>query len=354
MSVSVSLKLTLTHTLTHPHPTLMSTMKSFPIAELAQIISAKVIGDDQAIISQIAPISRAKSGELTFLTSNAYRRYLRETKASAVILSQENCVDCPTTALIVDNPEYAFARIAQLFNPIQKPAAGIHATALIAKSASVDSSASIGAYCVIGENVVIGPKTVLHSGVIIHDDVVIGSDCLFYSHVTLYHRVSLGNRVILHSGVVIGADGFGLAHHQGRFEKIPQLGSVVIADDVEVGANTCIDRGALDNTIIETGVKIDNLVQIAHNVVIGAHSVIAGCSGIAGSTTIGRHCMVGGYTAIGGHLTICDGAIFTGSSMVTKSVKEPGIYSSGTGLLPNADWRKAVVRFRQGIKRDTK
>ena len=322
-------------------------MKSFSVADLAQHVSAKIIGDAQAIISQLAPIMHAKSGDLTFLTGSAYRRYLVDTKASAVILTEADAIDCPVTALIVENPEYAFARIAHLFNPIRKPPAGIHPTASIAKSASVDASASIGAYCVIGENVVIGPQTIIHAGVIIHDDVVIGSNCLFYSHVTVYHRVVLGNRIILHSGAVIGADGFGFAHHQGRFEKVPQLGSVVIADDVEIGANTCVDRGALDNTMIETGVKIDNLVQIAHNVVIGAHTVIAGCSCIAGSTTIGQHCMIGGCAAIGGHLTICDGAIFTGFAMVTKSVKEPGIYSSGTGLLPNADWRKAVVRFRK-------
>ena len=321
-------------------------MKSFSITELAKHISAKIIGSDQAIILKLAPIMRAKAGDLTFLTGNVYRRYLPLTKASAVILTGADAADCPVTALVVENPEYAFAQIAHLFNPIRKPPTGIHPTALIAESALVDPSVSIGPYCVVGENVVIGPQTIIHPGVIIHDDVVIGSDCLFYSHVTLYHRVVLGNRVILHSGAVIGADGFGLAHHKGRFEKIPQLGSVVVGDDVEIGANSCVDRGALDNTVIETGVKIDNLVQIAHNVVIGAHTVMAGCSCVAGSTTIGRYCMIGGSAAIGGHLTICDGAIFTGFAMVTKSVKEPGIYSSGTGLLPNADWRKAVVRFR--------
>ena len=322
-------------------------MKSFSIIELAKHVAATVLGDDQTRIHRLSPLKRALPGDLTFLTSAAYERYLPETKASAVIVTKEHADRCPTTALIVSNPEYAFAKIAQLFHPVKHPVAGIHASAVVAASAKVDPSAAIGAQCVIGENVVIGPRTVLHPGVVVNDDVVIGCDGLFYSHVTVYHGVTIGDRVILHSGAVIGSDGFGLAHHQGRFEKIPQLGSVVMGDDVEIGANTCVDRGALDNTIIENGVKIDNLVQIAHNVVIGAHTVIAGHASIAGSTTIGHHCMIGGAATVGGHLTVCDGTIFTGAAMVTKSIKTPGIYSSGTGLLPNKAWRKAVVHFRR-------
>jgi len=325
---------------------------SYSIADLAKHISAKIIGNDKIIITHVAPIQRAKTGDLTFLMGNAYRRYLSDTKASAVILSQADADACAVTALVVKNPEYAFARIAHLFNTAKKPIIGIHPTAVIAKTAHIDSSASIGAHCVIGENVAIGANTILHAGVIISDDVKIGSDCQLYSNITLYHQVTLGNRVILHSGVVIGSDGFGLAHNEGVWEKIPQLGSVSIADDVEIGANTCVDRGALENTMIETGVKIDNLVQIAHNVVIGEHSVIAGCTAIAGSTTIGRHCMIGGSTNIGGHLTICDGTIFTGGAMVTKSIKEPGIYSSGTGLFPNKVWRNVVAKLRRSVITD--
>lgn len=324
---------------------------SYSIAELAKHISAKIVGDDQAIITQLAPIQRATAGELTFLTGGggAYRRYLSDTKATAVILTEADAKDCPTIALIVQNPEYAFAQIAHLFNPVRQPLPGIHPTAVIAKTASIAASVSIGAYCVIGENVAIGSNTVIHPGVIIHDDAVIGTDCLFYSHVTVYHRVEIGNRVILHSGVVIGADGFGLVQHNGTFEKIPQLGSVIIADNVEIGANSCVDRGALNNTIIETGVKIDNLVQIAHNVVVGAHTVIAGGTGIAGSTIIGKHCMFGGASTIGGHLTICDGVMLTGCAMVTKSIKAPGIYSSGTGLFPNKVWRSVVAKLRRSV-----
>lgn len=322
-------------------------MPSFSIKQIAEMISADIIGDETAIITQLAPLYRAKSGELSFLANNTYRHYLVNTQASAVILTAENAKTCTTTALVVNNPELSFAQIAKLFVTTRKPSAGIHSSAIISPAASIPASASIGAHCVIGEHVVIGERTVLMPGVMVSDHVTIGKDCVIYSHVTLYHSVILHDRVILHSGCVIGADGFGLAFDDNHFEKIPQLGAVIIHNDVEIGANSCVDRGALDNTIIEEGVKIDNQVQIGHNVVIGAQSAIAGSVGIAGSARIGRHCMIGGATAIGGHLTICDGVILTGMSMVTKSVKEPGIYSSGTGLLPNKQWRKCVAKFRK-------
>lgn len=325
----------------------------YSIAELAKKIDAKVIGDDQQKITRLAPIAHAAEGELTFLvgTTSAYHRYLENTKASAVILSEENATACPVTALVVKNPELSFARIAALFQTVRRAAPGIHQSAVVAKTALIDPSVSVGALCVIGENVVIGSNTIISPGVILEDNVVIGSDCYLYSHVTLYHHVVLGNRVMIHSGTVIGADGFGLVQNQGCFEKIPQLGSVIIGNDVEIGANTCIDRGALDNTVIKNGVKIDNLVQIAHNVVVGEHTVIAGCSSIAGSTTIGRHCMLGGASGIGGHLTLCDGTILTGAAMVTNSVKESGVYSSGTGLFPSAVWRRMVANLRRQQKR---
>ncbi|MCX7120926.1 MAG: UDP-3-O-(3-hydroxymyristoyl)glucosamine N-acyltransferase [Gammaproteobacteria bacterium] len=322
-------------------------MPSFSILDLAKHISAKIIGDDKAVITQLAPIDRAKNGELTFLKDKLHQRYLSETAASAVILTQANVQESTATLLVVDNAELAFARIAQLFNTQKKPLSGIHSTAVIASTALIDPSASIGAYCVIGDNVVIGKNTILYSGVIISDDVTIGSDCLIYSRVTLYHEVVLGDRVILHSGAVIGADGFGLAQNKDSWEKIPQLGSVTISDDVEIGANSCVDRGALNNTIIENGVKIDNFVQISHNVIVGAHTVIAGCSAIAGSTTVGHHCVIAGAVNIAGHLTVCPNVVLTGCAAVTKSIKEPGVYSSGTGLLPNLEWRKCVVRFRK-------
>lgn len=323
-------------------------MSSISLQKIASEINATIIGDDSILISSLAPLYRAKSGELSFLANPKYANQLAASAASAVIVTEEHAKNCPAAALIVKNPELAFARVATLFVKEKKLLPGIHPSAVIADSAVIHSSVSIGAHCVIGDNVVIGERTIVFPGSVIADNVTIGSDCVIYSNVSIYQTVTLKDRIILHSGCVIGADGFGLAHDRDHFVKIPQLGSVYIHDDVEIGANTCVDRGALDDTIIETGVKIDNQVQIAHNVVVGAHTAIAGCVAIAGSARIGRHCMIGGACAIGGHLTICDGVILTGTAMVTKSVKEPGIYSSGTGLLPNKEWRKCAVRFRRG------
>ena len=320
---------------------------SYSIAEIAKLINAEVIGDDQLIISRLAPIISAEPGELTFLLGGRYQQFLSKTNASAVILTQTHAAEYAGVSLIVDNPESAFAKLARLFDPYQKPAPGIHQTATIASSAEVSDSASIGAGCVIADNVQIGENTVLSAGVTIGDDVHIGADCALFSNVSVYHGVRIGDRVTVHSGAVIGADGFGLTRSASGWEKMPQIGAVLIHDDVEIGANTCVDRGSLGDTILHNGVKIDNLVQIAHNVIVGKHTAIAGCVAIAGSTTIGANCMIGGTTGIAGHLAIVDGVVFTGGATVTKSVSEPGIYSSGTGLLPNISWRKMAVRLRQ-------
>lgn len=325
----------------------MKPSQLFSIVDLAKRVDAEIIGDGSVFVSRVAPISRAEPGDLTFLASETHRSFLKTTRATAVLLSAENASHCSTTALIVKNPELAFARIATLFSRFQLPNSGVHATAVIAPTAKIHPTASIGAHCVIGERVEVGANTNILPGSILYDDVRVGANCLLHARVTLHHEVSIGDRVILHTGVIIGADGFGLVQENGRFEKIPQLGAVIIENDVEVGANTCIDRGAMDNTTIEHDVKIDNLVQIAHNVTVGAYTVIAGCASIAGSTRVGRHCIIGGAVTINGHITICDGAIFSGCAMVTKSIKEPGIYSSGTGIMTNAQWRKNAVRFRQ-------
>ena len=322
-------------------------MPTFTLQAIAEKISAKIVGDPKKTITQVAPLYRATATELTYLAHNSYRKLLSNTSAGAVILKEENAKDCPTIALIVNNPELAFATIARLFEKKPEIKPGVHPTAVIDPSAKIHPTASIGALCVIGENVVIGEQTVLHPQVTVEQGVTIGQSCEIHAHASIYHDVTLKDRVVIESGAVIGRDGFGMAQHEGVFHRIPQLGSVIINNDVWIGANSCIDRGAIDNTVIETGVKIDNLVQIAHNVRIGAHTVIAGCTGIAGSTVIGKHCLVGGSTAIGDHLTICDKVILTGCAMVTSSIKTPGIYSSGTGLMPNRDWLRAVVRFKR-------
>lgn len=263
------------------------------------------------------------------------------------MLTVDDLKNCPCHALVVKNPELAFAKALSFFEKRPVIEAGIHPSVVMGKNCHIDSSASIAAGCVIGEEVRIGSHAIISANTVIGDRVEIGTDFYCYSQVSLYHDIVIGDRVILHSGAVIGADGFGLANDRGRWIKIPQIGRVVLGNDVEVGANTTIDRGALEDTIIEDGVKIDNLVQIAHNVRIGANTVIAGCSGVAGSTDVGRHCMIGGGVCINDHITIADGVIITGMAMVLHSIDVPGIYSSGTGLQTNREWRKSAVRFQQ-------
>lgn len=321
--------------------------ETYSISHLAELVGATIIGDPKTSISGLGALNNASEGDLSFLVSARYKHLLPHTNASAVILTKADSNECPSVSLVVDNPELAFAKIAALFDSFQKPNPGVHASAVIAKTASVHPSASVGANCVVGENVIIGPNTVLLSGVSINDHSVIGADCMVYSQVVVAHHVQIGDRVTLKSGAVIGGDGFGFAQTSQGWFKIPQIGGVTIHDDVEIGSNTCIDRGALSDTVIGRGVKIDNLVQIAHNVQIGENTAIAGCCAIAGSVKLGANCMVAGGTKIGGHLTICDGVVLTGNAMVTNSIKEPGMYSSGTGLLPSAKWRKMVVRLRQ-------
>jgi UDP-3-O-[3-hydroxymyristoyl] glucosamine N-acyltransferase len=241
----------------------------------------------------------------------------------------------------------AFVAAVHLFHPATSVTAGIHETAVIGKNCKIDPSVSIGPYCVIEENVTIGPKTRLMANVVVGEGSVIGEDCVLNRHVTLYHDVSLGSRVMLHSGVVVGADGFGFTQSQGHWIKVPQIGRVVIEDDVEIGANSAVDRGALTDTIIHKGVKIDNLVQIAHNVEIGEHTIIAGCVAIAGSVKIGKHCMIGGACNISGHLTIADWVVLTGTASVVSSIEEAGIYSSGINARPHREWVKTVIRLGQ-------
>jgi UDP-3-O-[3-hydroxymyristoyl] glucosamine N-acyltransferase len=255
--------------------------------------------------------------------------------------------ECPTNALIVADPYVSYAKIALLLNPAPSFDSQIDPTAVIAASASIADAVYIGAHCVIGENVIIDSGSVIGPGCVIEQACCIGRNSRLVANVTLCTGVSIGERCLIHPGVVIGSDGFGVANDHGRWIKVPQLGKVRIGNDVEIGANTTIDRGALDDTVIEDGVKLDNLIQVAHNVKIGAHTVIAGCVGIAGSAEIGKHCAIGGGVGVLGHLQIADGVQVTAMSMVTKSIKAPGVYSSGVPLQTNRDWHKNAVRFKQ-------
>jgi UDP-3-O-[3-hydroxymyristoyl] glucosamine N-acyltransferase len=320
---------------------------TYSLEKIASQIQAELRGDPQCLIDRAEPLADAGVGAITFLANPRYRAFLLETRASAVILRAEDAEKCPVNSLVTENPELAFSRLLHLLYPAPRVEASVHPTVVIGKNCELDPTAVIGAYCVIADGVKMGAHTIVDSGCVIGANSRIGAHCRLYNRVTLYHDVNIGDRTMIHSGAVIGADGFGLAHDGRQWVKTPQIGGVTIGNDVEIGANTTIDRGALQNTVIEDGVKIDNLVQVAHNVKIGAHTAIAGCVAIAGSTRIGRHCMIGGSAMISGHIDIADGVILTGSAAVGQSINEPGVYSSGVGVQKNSVWRRNMLRFHQ-------
>jgi UDP-3-O-[3-hydroxymyristoyl] glucosamine N-acyltransferase len=305
-------------------------MKAFTLAALADQFNLALENCSQpdTIVSGVGTLQSAGEGKITFLENKSYQKYLPDTKATAVILSEQHKSASKIPVLISPNPYATYARIAELFNHRSMPEKGIHSTAVVGKNCEIHESARIGAYCVIG------------------DDCKIGADSCLFPHVTLYDEVILGSRVMIHSGAVIGSDGFGNAHTGTHWLKVPQLGRTVIGSDVEIGANTTVDRGALDDTVIEDGVRLDNLIQIAHNVRIGAHTAIAAGVAIAGSTKIGRYCMIGGATSISGHLEICDQTIIGGMSAVIKSIKQPGVYAGPPVAFKKLDWQKMTVRMR--------
>ncbi|MEN8761756.1 MAG: UDP-3-O-(3-hydroxymyristoyl)glucosamine N-acyltransferase [Thiogranum sp.] len=317
------------------------------LAQLAQQLDVELRGDADVRVSTVAGLQRAGPGALSFLANPKYRRYLKNTRASAVVLSQQDARDCPVAVLVSENPYACYARAARLLYPMDKPGSGIHPSAVVDVAADIDPSAWIAANAVVAEGAKIGPSVQIGPGCIIGAKVEIGQGSQLVARVTVLAEARIGSRVILHPGVVIGGDGFGLAKVEGRWEKVPQLGSVQIGNDVEIGANTTVDRGSAEPTIIEDGVKIDNQVQVAHNVFIGAQTAIAACVGISGSARIGRHCTLAGGVGVVGHLEIADGVHITGMSMVTRSISEPGTYSAGTPLMENRQWRRNAVRMKQ-------
>ncbi|MCS3845300.1 UDP-3-O-[3-hydroxymyristoyl] glucosamine N-acyltransferase [Xanthomonas campestris] len=316
-------------------------------SEIAAQFGLTVVGDGATEVSGVATLAHAGTGQLSFLANPRYRPQLAETQASVVILRADDAESAQGTALVAKDPYTAFAKIAALFDVAPVRAPGIHASAVIDPTATVSPTAHVGPFVSIGAGSRVGDGCVIGAGSIIGEDCVVDDGCELIARVTLVTRVRLGKRVRVHPGAVIGADGFGLAMDAGHWIKVPQLGGVVIGDDCEIGANTCIDRGALEDTVLEEDVRVDNLVQIAHNCRIGAHSAIAGCTGIAGSAKIGRYCLLGGHVGVVGHLEICDKVVITGKSVVRNSIHEPGEYSSGTPLTDNRTWRKNAARFKQ-------
>lgn len=319
---------------------------AYRLADLVARFGGRVLGDADTTINQVATLDSAQAQQLTFLASSKYRAQLAATHAAAVIVGQADAEVTQLSRIVCDNPYAYFARVSALLNPLPQPLPGIHSSAVIAEDAQVDATAHIGPHVVVGAGARIGARCVIMDGCSIGEGVSIGEEARLYPRVVVYHGCVLGSRLIAHSGVVIGADGFGIAPDAGRWLKIPQIGRVVIGDDVEIGANTTIDRGALDDTVIEDGVKLDNQIQVAHNVRIGAHTAIAGCVGIAGSTTIGRHCRIGGSAGILGHLQIADHVEISSFTLIGKSIRERGSY---TGIFPFSkyeDWRKNAAHLR--------
>ena len=321
-------------------------MMASTLGEIAELIHAKLHGDPECPIQGINTLHDAKKGELSFLSNHRYTRFLKTTKATAVILTADDLKTCPVYSLVTEDPYLGYARAAIHLYPSIRSTPAISQSAVINPETEIDETVSVGPNAVIGSHVIIGACSRIGPGCVIGDDVRIGEDSILHANVTLVAGVTVGSRVIMHAGVVIGSDGFGLARDEGKWVKIPQIGSVRIGDDVEIGANTTIDCGALEDTVIGDGVKIDNQVQIGHNVHVGAHTAIAGCVGIAGSTNIGCRCMIGGAAGIGGHLEIVDDVIITGMATVANSILKPGIYSSGLPVTDNKRWKRNVARFK--------
>lgn len=319
---------------------------SYSLSDIAAKLGGHVLGDAGVRITQIATLENAQPDQISFLTNSKYRSQLASTNAGAVILSGADQDATGLPRIISDNAYAYFARVSALLNPGPEIKPGIHPSAVIGADAKIAATASIAATAVVGEGAVIGDFCVVGEGCSIGANVVIGSRARLYPRVVIYHDCVIGDNLIAHSGVVIGADGFGIAMDEGRWIKIQQIGRVVIGNDVEIGANTTIDRGALDDTVIEDGVKLDNQIQVAHNVRIGAHTAIAGCVGIAGSTTIGKHCRIGGSAGILGHLQIADNVEIAAFTLIGKSIREAGSYAGIFPFSRTDDWRRNSVYLR--------
>lgn len=319
---------------------------SATLAELSKVSGASLVGNPECVIKNVNTLSLAKSGEITFLSNRRYTHLLSQTKASAVVLSEDDSNNCPTNALVSHNPYLVYAKIVNHLYPMKRYNANIDESAVIGQKCNIDDTSTISANVVVGDNVIIGAETYIGPGCVIGDNTSVGENATLYANVTILHDVVIGKNVVLHPGVVIGADGFGFALDDEEWLKIPHIGSVTLGDDVEVGANSTIDRGVIENTVVCDGVKIDNQIQIGHNVYIGENTAIAACVGIAGSARIGKRCQIGGASNISGHIEVTDDVIITGMSAVANTIKVPGVYSSGIPITDNKTYKRNVIRFK--------
>ncbi len=317
------------------------------LGEFAVRFGLELAGDPGLAVDGVAALAAAGPGKLTFCTGAKYRKELAATRATAVVLSRELAAECRVAALVSPRPYAAYARIAQALHPQPAVAGGRAPGAQVAPTAQVPASTWVGPNAVIGARAVVGERCSIGPNSVVGEGVVIGDDSRLQAGVTLHEGVIAGRRCSFKAGAVVGSDGFGFAPDSDGYVKVPHLGGVRLGDDVEVGANTTVDRGTIDDTVIGDGVKLDNQVQVGHNCRIGAHTVIAGCVGISGSSIIGSRCMIGGAVGIAGHLEIGDGVVVTGYSLVTHSLPGPGVYSSGWPAIEASKWRRSVARLHR-------
>lgn len=322
-------------------------MTAISLAELATITGGELHGDANAMVTMVAPMDKAQEGEVTFLSNPKYAKHLADCQATVVMVKEAQREACKGNVLVVADPYVAFAKVAQALDTTPSPANSIAPSAVVAEDAILGENVSIGANAVIESGVELGDNAVIGAGCFIGKNAKIGANTKLWSNVSIYHEVVLGDDCLVQANTVIGSDGFGYANEKGEWIKIPQLGTVVIGNRVEIGSCTTIDRGALEDTIIEDNVIIDNQLQIAHNVQIGYGTAMAGGTIVAGSTKIGKYCIIGGGTVINGHIEIVDGVTITGMGMVMRGISEKGMYSSGIPLQPNKEWRKTATRVHR-------
>ncbi len=323
-------------------------MQRYSLTEIAQKIGAHChLKGEDVWVTGLATLEHASADKLSFLTNPKYRSFLADTKAAAVVITEDLLSICPVSALVLQNPQVGVAKAAILFDNTPKMRPGVHPTAVIHPSVIVPKTAAIGPYVVIEEDVRLGEQVMLGAGCVIAVGCSIGEGTELKPRVVLYHHVIVGARCLIHSGAVLGSDGFGMANENGHWLKVPQLGSVEVYDDVEIGANTTIDRGAIENTVIGRGVKIDNQVQIAHNVKIGEGTAIAAQVGIAGSAEIGCHCLLGGKVGVNGHIKIADQVMVTAMSGISNNIDTQGVYSASVPAKPVMEWNKTLARLNR-------
>ncbi|HUF80507.1 MAG TPA: UDP-3-O-(3-hydroxymyristoyl)glucosamine N-acyltransferase [Burkholderiales bacterium] len=323
-----------------------SERRSYSLREIRERLGGEIAGDPEIEVRKVATLESATPECIAFFANARYLAQLKATRAGAVVVGESARDATGIPRIVSPNPYAYFARVSGLLNPQAPAQPGIHGSAVIDGSAFISGDAEIGPCVVIGRNARIAAGCLIGAGCSIGPDASIGAHSRLYPNVTIYPGCVIGERVILHSGAVIGADGFGIAMDEGRWLKVPQVGRVVIGNDVEIGANTTVDRGAMDDTVIEDGVKLDNQIQIGHNVHIGAHTAIAACAGVAGSARIGRYCRIGGASGIAGHITIADHVEISTYTLVTKSINEAGTYTGAYVFAPHNVWRRNAVHLR--------